>query len=261
MRLILVVIAAGALGACSETGLSSAKGDKGDTGTAQSAFSQAVKINPGNPDAQNGMAEVAMRNNDPSLLSATADQMIQGHPEVAQGYLWRGMAETRPALLNGITYKTLTPPAGRKDALIFDAEVKALALRVFASGTGKWIVQYRPTSVLGSREQAPPKRIAIGDRSRMSLSEARKAARGVLAGHSLVVPNREAGEECLEALLQRQLVIARVTREAALLDLDALVDYLVDQIGVLVAEERAHRVEARVHQRVEEVVPRAAPLG
>src|SRR6478735_6107451 len=92
-----------------------------------------------------------------------------------------GMTEPRSAVLNGITYKTLTPPAGRKDALIFDAEVKALALRVFASGTGKWIVQYRPASLLGSREQAPPKRIAIGDRSRMSLSDARKAARGVLA--------------------------------------------------------------------------------
>src|SRR5947199_3055824 len=104
-----------------------------------------------------------------------------------------------------------------------------------------------PTSLRQSR-----RREGGGGGPRPVRGVACKAARGVLAGHSLVVPNGEAGEECLEALLQRQLVIARVTREAALLDLDALVDYLVDQIGVLVAEERAHRVEARVHQRVEE---------
>jgi len=71
---------------------------KGDAGTAQTAFSQAVKLAPANADAENGIAEIAMRNNDPSLLSATANRMIETHPEVAQGYLWRGMSEAATKL-------------------------------------------------------------------------------------------------------------------------------------------------------------------
>jgi integrase len=83
--------------------------------------------------------------------------------------------------LSGSTYKALAPPLGRKDIIVFDAEVKALGLRVFSSGAGKWIVQYRPGSVSGDRSKIPPKRITIGDRTRMGLADARKAARAVLA--------------------------------------------------------------------------------
>ena len=45
-----------------------------------------------------------------------------------------------------------------------------------------------------------------------------------------------------------------VALQALLLDRDAAPHHLVDQLGVLVAEERAHRVEVGVHQRLDERV-------
>jgi tetratricopeptide (TPR) repeat protein len=67
---------------------------KGDLDTAQSSFSQAAKINAASPDAQSGLAEIAMRRNDAPMLSQLGAQLIKTHPEAAQGYLWQGMAES-----------------------------------------------------------------------------------------------------------------------------------------------------------------------
>src|SRR5436190_2440379 len=87
---------------------------------------------------------------------------------------------------------------------------------------------------------------------------ARRAAGAVATGSSsgdcLVVADREPGQERLEALLDRAAALVRVGLEAAPLDLLAACDDLVHQVGVLVAEERADRVELGVHQRLEEGV-------
>ena len=83
--------------------------------------------------------------------------------------------------LSGSNYKLLSSQPGRRDEIVFDAEVPGLALRVYASGAGKWIVQYRPKHSLGARSKMAPKRIVIGDRRFMSLSAAREAAINILA--------------------------------------------------------------------------------
>lgn len=71
---------------------------KGDLATAESAYRAADKINPGNIEALNGLAEVASQQRPPDfpdvgMLSQTAAELIQTHPEYPGGYLWRGIAE------------------------------------------------------------------------------------------------------------------------------------------------------------------------
>ena len=47
-------------------------------------------------------------------------------------------------------------------------------------------------------------------------------------------------------------MLVGVPAQAVLLDRLALVDHLIDEVGVLVGEVRAHRVQVRVHQGLEE---------
>src|SRR3954451_20803864 len=80
-------------------------------------------------------------------------------------------------------------------------------------------------------------------------------------GDSLVVADREAGQEGLEALLDGHAVLLGVTAQAVALDRLALLDHLVDKLRMLVAEERPHRVEVRVHQRGHELLVGLLPAA
>jgi integrase len=91
------------------------------------------------------------------------------------------MPQESSMVLTGSNYKKMRPRAGRRDEIFFDEEVSALALRVYASGSGRWLVQYRPRGVPGRLSQIAPKRIVIGDRQFTSLSQARAIAIQTLA--------------------------------------------------------------------------------
>ena len=65
--------------------------------------------------------------------------------------------------------------------MYFDTAIKSLALRVYISGKGTWVVQYRPKNIAGDRSRIGTKKAVIGDRKYLSLSEARQAARSMLA--------------------------------------------------------------------------------
>ena len=80
-------------------------------------------------------------------------------------------------MLNGTNYKTLSPSPPRRDQMYFDTTTKSLALRVYASGKGTWVLQYRPKNVAGDRSKIGTKKAVLGDRKSMSLSDARIAAR------------------------------------------------------------------------------------
>ena len=64
-------------------------------------------------------------------------------------------------------------------------------------------------------------------------------------------------------LERRSNQIARLLRELGCLrgDRVCLLDDVLDQIGVLIGEVRPHRVEARVHQRLEEGIVPVARLA
>jgi tetratricopeptide (TPR) repeat protein len=66
---------------------------KGDTTVAESSYRAAAKLSPANMEAASGLAEIATQHNNASMLSEVADKTIQLHPDMAQGYLWRGLAE------------------------------------------------------------------------------------------------------------------------------------------------------------------------
>jgi tetratricopeptide (TPR) repeat protein len=66
---------------------------KGDFAQAQSAFQAAAKLQPASLDAAAGVATVAVENKDSSTLTDVAEKTIQAHPNLVQGYMWRGTAE------------------------------------------------------------------------------------------------------------------------------------------------------------------------
>ena len=88
---------------------------------------------------------------------------------------------TMDRVLNGSNYKRLLPRSGRRDEIIFDHQISSLALRVYASGEGRWLVQYRPRKTEGRLSRVAPKRFVIGDRRFVSLSQAREIAIQTLA--------------------------------------------------------------------------------
>src|SRR5436190_4579307 len=79
----------------------------------------------------------------------------------------------------------------------------------------------------------------------------RGAPRGYsLPGARLVVADGEAGQKRLEARLDRAAGVRRVGLEPAPLDVLAASDDLVDEIGMLIAEERPDRVKLGIHERL-----------
>src|SRR5271168_3484263 len=68
--------------------------------------------------------------------------------------------------------ETITCPAGRKDALVFDGELRGFGLRVTAGGGKTFLAQY--TTVGGKR------RVALGTFGVLTVEQARKAAQVVL---------------------------------------------------------------------------------
>lgn len=66
---------------------------KGDMSVAQQSFTDASRLSPANLEAESGIAQVAMQKHDDGLLSQVADTVVSAHPEMAVGYVWRGMAE------------------------------------------------------------------------------------------------------------------------------------------------------------------------
>src|SRR2546423_9445027 len=78
--------------------------------------------------------------------------------------------------------------------------------------------------------------------------------RSSLRRYGVVIADRQAREEGLEALLDGQAVLVGEGTEAGVLDRLALGDHLLHEIRMLVGEEGPHRVEAGLHQRLEERV-------
>ena len=66
---------------------------KGDLNAAQQAFGGASKLNPANLEAADGLAQTAMRRQDPALLGEVAGKAIAAAPQSPVGYIWRGMSE------------------------------------------------------------------------------------------------------------------------------------------------------------------------
>jgi tetratricopeptide (TPR) repeat protein len=66
---------------------------KGDLGAAEASYHAAEKLSPGNIEVQMGLAQLAIRRGDVNALAAVGDKTIAMHPEFADAYLWRGMAE------------------------------------------------------------------------------------------------------------------------------------------------------------------------
>src|SRR4051812_8212494 len=71
-------------------------------------------------------------------------------------------------------------------------------------------------------------------------------------GDGREVAQRQTGHQRLEGLVDRDVLLAGPALEAGALDRLALADDLVDEIGVVVAEEGPDRVQARLGQRLEE---------
>jgi tetratricopeptide (TPR) repeat protein len=67
---------------------------KGDRNTATTSFRAAEKLAPGNIEVQIGLAGLANQIGDAAMLSQIADKTLAMHPEFAQAYLWRGIAES-----------------------------------------------------------------------------------------------------------------------------------------------------------------------
>jgi tetratricopeptide (TPR) repeat protein len=66
---------------------------KQDFGTAEASFRAAEKIDPQNLEAQQGLAQVSLERGDAATLEQTAAKMIASHPDFAEAYLWKGIAE------------------------------------------------------------------------------------------------------------------------------------------------------------------------
>src|SRR4051812_46090688 len=85
------------------------------------------------------------------------------------------------------------------------------------------------------------------------------------SGDRLEIPDREPGHEGLEGDLDRHALALGPGREPDLLDLDALGEDVIDEIGVAVGEVRADRVQRGVGQRLQEgafaLAARQPPCG
>jgi len=66
---------------------------KGDAGASEAAYHAAEKLAPKDVDIQANLAELANARGDFSELAAIAEKTIALRPDIAQAYLWRGMAE------------------------------------------------------------------------------------------------------------------------------------------------------------------------
>ena len=66
---------------------------KEDATTAETALRAVSKTNPGNLQAASGLAAIAARKNDASMLQDTAEQIIRLRPDYSGAYVWRGTAE------------------------------------------------------------------------------------------------------------------------------------------------------------------------
>ncbi|MEO6923421.1 MAG: tetratricopeptide repeat protein, partial [Bryocella sp.] len=73
--------------------LAQAAAAKGDTALSEASFRIAAQLDPASLAAQNGLASIASRRGDSSSLAQIAENTIAAHPEYANAYLWRGIAE------------------------------------------------------------------------------------------------------------------------------------------------------------------------
>lgn len=71
----------------------------GDLAAAETAFRDAGRMDPSNLQVQTGMANVALRRNDFTLLAQVANNALVSHPDAAAAYLWRGTAEANQGQL------------------------------------------------------------------------------------------------------------------------------------------------------------------
>jgi len=65
----------------------------GDTSAAQQSFQDVLREQPNDLAAQRGLAEVVSQQNDMNQLRQIAEAAIASHPELGDGYRWRGTVE------------------------------------------------------------------------------------------------------------------------------------------------------------------------
>ncbi len=84
---------------------------------------------------------------------------------------------SRQANVTKLTLRTIAalplPPAGRKDHIIFDSELRGLGVRVTSAGGRSWLVQYRVDGRV--------RRYSLGRTTSVTPEQARRRAQIVLA--------------------------------------------------------------------------------
>ncbi|MCL2660090.1 MAG: tetratricopeptide repeat protein [Acidobacteriaceae bacterium] len=73
---------------------------KGDTGTAEESYKNAARLSPKNPEAQGGLAQIAIDRKDFSLLAQVAETTMGVAPQWSMPYIWRGIAEASQNLMD-----------------------------------------------------------------------------------------------------------------------------------------------------------------
>ena len=163
-------------------------------------------------------------------------------------------------MLTSSNYKTISPDTGRKDQLFFDGSIKSLALRAYASGKATWILQYRPKNIAGNRARIGTKKAVLGDRVNMSLSDARQAARSLMAkidqGHDPVeekqllrkqelITVQAQLDEYQADLARRQLVNIKTAMSALKSGFQGKMTREIDKIGLSDLLQEIKSIEAR----------------
>jgi tetratricopeptide (TPR) repeat protein len=72
--------------------LAKAQERSGDVQKATETYRKVLRIDRSNLDAQSGLADLAYRRGDTADMKEAARQMLLSHPDLADGYLWRGVA-------------------------------------------------------------------------------------------------------------------------------------------------------------------------
>lgn len=109
-----------------------AQEEDGRTQDALSAFRRAAQINVSAIEPQRAFAEFAYRNNNAAALRDAAEQLVLQHPGLADGYVWRGVAEML-ARQPQLAVVSLQEALKRSPAHVFAATELGIALRALGA--------------------------------------------------------------------------------------------------------------------------------
>jgi integrase len=125
------------------------------------------------------------------------------------------MAEPRRLVLSKSVVDSLSCPPGQKDALVFDSEVKGLALRLTVAGAKVFLFQYRAGTAI--------RRYRIGKLGDVTPAEARRRAR-ILLGRVTAGGDPVIEDEQQAAATEAARAAARLDAKAKALTFEVLID-------------------------------------